>query len=95
LKKVARTFVDSVLNLCSKSLTSCGGNPAMEHPFLLLVKDCGFIEAKCWAEGLHIPHVHSSAMLSRLMLGPRRELASFSNGTFRPALKSASAVPQG
>ena len=89
LKKTANTFVDSVLNLCRRSLTSCGGNPVIEEPFLLFVRECGFVEAKCWAEAIHIPHTHSGALLSALMLGPRRRSPSFVAQT----IKSTSAVP--
>ena len=73
LKKSVITFVDSVLSLCMKSATSCSESGFMESAFIGLVKECGFAEAKCWAESLGIPHEHSARLLSALMLGSHRE----------------------
>jgi hypothetical protein len=84
LNNVARTFVDSVLSLCRKSEISCGDSVFIEEVFLGLVKECGFVEAKCWAEALHIPHDHAAALLSALLLGPRRQCESFVTGPIRP-----------
>lgn len=80
LMNSATTFVDSVLSLCMKSATSCSDNGFMEFGFIGLIKECGFVEAKCWAESLGIPHEHSARLLSLLMFGPRRCL---SNGNFQ------------
>jgi hypothetical protein len=80
----ANTFLDSVLNLCRKSLISCcdsdeglGG----EFIFLELVKLLGLIQAKHWADGLGIPNQKSYALLAHILYGqtlPKKDpLASF------------------
>jgi hypothetical protein len=44
----------------------------MEFGFIGLIRECGFVEAKFWAESLGIPHEHSAQLLSLLLSGPRR-----------------------
>ncbi len=68
----ACTFVDSVMNLCSMSAASCReiSEPVPdEDMFLLLVRLCGLIEAKYWAETLGFEYRRSYALLSNLLCG--------------------------
>lgn len=69
---ITDTFVDSVLSLCMKSATSCSDSAFMEFAFIRLVGQCGFVEAKQWAESLGLPYEQSAHLLSLLMFGPRR-----------------------
>ena len=74
LRKIARTFTDSVISLLSRSLASSGC--MQEGMFLELIKCQGFIEAICIAKGLTLPHDRSATMLSMLLLGPNRNYKS-------------------
>src|SRR5271157_1403222 len=68
------TFVDSVINLCSRSLASPSVMSApvpREDIFLLLVKMCGVEEAIYWSELMGFEHRRSRALLSRLLYGER------------------------
>jgi len=69
LKNSTSTFRDSVLSLCMKSVTSCGDNGCLEFIFIGLVKKCGLIQAKAWADALHIPHERSYRFLYTLLYG--------------------------
>lgn len=70
----ATTFLDSVLSLCSKSLISCGESDSGlggELMFLDLVKLLGLIQAKYWADALHVPNQKSYALLAHILYGSR------------------------
>jgi hypothetical protein len=72
--KMACTFVDSVINLCSKSKESCVviGEPVpSEDMFLFLVRECGVREAVHWASVMNIPHKHSLGLLNLLWFGTK------------------------
>src|SRR5205823_2636927 len=71
--KMAYTFIDSVINLCTMSLASEGvmSAPVPESMFLSLVRVCGLKEAKYWAEIMGFEHEKSYALLSRLIYGQR------------------------
>ena len=72
----ACNFVDSVIHLCNKSTASCGeiGTPVGgEDMFLLLIRTCGVIEAKYWADALGLPNEKSYSLLSTLLYGPGRK----------------------
>ncbi len=66
--KIATTFVDSVLNLCSKLIAS---RSVMSEPvprediFLRLVSLCGLAEAKYWSEIMGFEYWKSYALLSK------------------------------
>jgi hypothetical protein len=66
----ACTFIDSVISLCRRSLTSdrltSVPSPG-EDMFLLLVRLCGVREAKFWAETMGFEHQQSYALLSCLL----------------------------
>ena len=69
-ENVNTTFLDSVLSLCRKSLTSSGDNAGFaEFIFLDLVKICGVLEAKWWADALGIPHEQSYSLISTILYG--------------------------
>ncbi len=65
----AKTFLDSVLNLCIKSVTSCDDSGCLEFMFLQWVREFGLIRAKQWAELLHMPHKRSYSLLSSVLFG--------------------------
>jgi hypothetical protein len=70
--KTARTFIDSVISLCSRSLASSGdiGEPVPgEDIFLFLVSIYGVQAAQAWSKALAIPHEKSYSLLSRLWYG--------------------------
>jgi hypothetical protein len=72
--KLACTFVDSVISLCSKSARS---RTEMSEPvpdedmFLLLVRSCGVAEAKLWANVLGLPCNRSYSLFQALLNGPK------------------------
>jgi hypothetical protein len=69
--KIANTFTDSVISLCTMSLASCAdiGDPVPENIFLALVRYCGIHEAKFWADVMGFKHEKSYALLSKLIKG--------------------------
>lgn len=72
--KMACTFVDSVINLCSKSKDSCTEirEPVpSEDMFLFLIRECGVREAVHWASVMNIPHKRSLELLNRLWYGEK------------------------
>jgi hypothetical protein len=71
LKNVTNTFVDSMLSLLMKSLTSCSGRGFMEFTFVRMVKEYGFVRALEWAESAGIPHEHSVELMNGILWGPR------------------------
>jgi hypothetical protein len=93
----ANTFLDSVLNLCRKSLISCGdsddGLIGGELMFIDLVKLLGLIQAKHWADALHIPNQKSYALLAHVLYGsqlPKHDpLASFTESFSRSTRPAA------
>lgn len=79
----ACTFMDSVINLCRRSIATSGviGEPVpCEDMFLLLVQLCGISEAKYWAESLGIEYQQSYALLSRLLCGPTTQQSTKRDG---------------
>lgn len=74
-RKMACSFVDSVISFLSRSSASCGeiGDPVPEEfIFLQLVRLCGVIEAKYWADRLGLPSAHSYGLIEQLLYGPRK-----------------------
>jgi hypothetical protein len=74
--KIACTFVDSVINLCSKSTDSVTVTKApvpSEDMFLFLIRECGVREAAHWAFVMNFPHERSLALLNQLWYGQKRE----------------------
>ena len=70
LPNTARTFADSVINLSRRILVSSGDADSMqEGTFLMLVRICGFIQARCIAEQLGLAHKNSAALFSILLFG--------------------------
>jgi hypothetical protein len=75
LSSIARTFADSAISLLRRSVASSGCTN--EGMFLMLVMSQGFIQAKCIAEGLGLPHERSARVLWRLFFGPKSEYGCF------------------
>ena len=71
-KKAACTFIESVINLCSKSLASCGVNRAEEFIFQNLIRLCGVEEAQFWCRMFGFKYEQSYAALSALFYGRKR-----------------------
>jgi hypothetical protein len=46
-----------------------------EDIFLLLVRTCGVIEAKYWADALGLPNAHSYGLIEPLLYGPGKQFA--------------------
>ena len=72
----ACTFLDSVISLCSKSRKTCSDISLPvpgEDMFLLLVRECGVIEARYWAITMGFPHEQSYALLEALLYGQNRK----------------------
>lgn len=69
---IAISFVDSVINLCSKSLASDAEisepDPA-EDMFYLTMRSCGFTEAKYWAHTLGLNCARPVALMETLLYG--------------------------
>jgi hypothetical protein len=70
--KAIRTFTDSVISLCKRSLASSAEMSDAfpdEDMFLLLVGLCGVREAQYWSEVMGFRHQRSYALLSALLNG--------------------------
>jgi hypothetical protein len=95
LRKMARTFFDSVINLLRRTLLSSGDAESMrEGVFLELLRCYGFVQAKCLAEGLHLPHDRSAQMLSALFFGLEAKYISFLNDGVKRAMQPSPQSPK-
>src|ERR1019366_5654218 len=75
-RNIACSFLDSSISLVSRSLASCAEmSDAVPDKgmFLLLVRLCGVIEAKYWADALGLPGARSYGLIEPLLDGPRKQ----------------------